>query len=74
MPLSQMIGEQIKALRKKRRLTQQQLADSIGAHRITVVQIENGQWDSSILTLEKIAHVLEGAWTIKLIAGSGSIF
>lgn len=37
-----MMPKQIKALRKKLGLTQQELADSIGAQRVTIARWENG--------------------------------
>lgn len=35
-----MIGSEIKELRKKLKLTQQQLADKLGVHRVTVAEWE----------------------------------
>lgn len=64
--ITQMIGEQIKSLRKKRKLTQQQLADLTGVHRITITQLENSHWAVSVITLEKIANALEADWSIRL--------
>lgn len=59
MPLDrQRIGWNISLTRSISRLTQQQLADAIGAHRTTVVRIENGHLTPSLETLYKMSKVL----------------
>lgn len=52
------IAKKIKALRKTRGLTQQQLADALGVQRATISNYEIGRREPSISDLEKIGKVL----------------
>lgn len=52
------IGRRIKAMRKRRGLTQGGLADKLGMSRTTVVQWEHGTTMPAIETLERVAAVL----------------
>lgn len=52
------IAAKIKALRKTRGLTQQQLADKLGVQRATISNYEIGRRSPHIKELEKIAQVL----------------
>lgn len=52
------LGVRIRQERKKNKLTQQQLADSIGISRIYITFIEHGERIISIETLLKIADYL----------------
>lgn len=54
------IGELIKSRRKTMRLTQQQLAESIGAnHKQYIPKIENGTTNITVVKLINICKVLE---------------
>ena len=52
------LAVKIKALRKTRGLTQQQLADNLGVQRATISNYEIGRRSPHIKELEKIAEVL----------------
>lgn len=52
-------GERIKKLRKKRRLTQSELAKEIGISRSYMSEIESDKRNMSIKTLTKIATGLD---------------
>jgi transcriptional regulator with XRE-family HTH domain len=49
----------IKRLREKRGMTQEELADKVGVHRVYITQIEGATKVPSIATLEKIAKALK---------------
>lgn len=68
------LGAQIKELRKRRRLTQVQMAVRCGLTVSTVSRIEMGHSDTSVETLVTIAHELRGAFEIKLRGRSAYIF
>jgi len=53
------IGEKIRLFRKKRKLSQDQLADLMGTDRNAVHRHEKGQHDMSICTLLRYADALE---------------
>lgn len=53
-----MIGEKIKALRKTRGLTQEQLAEKLGVQRATISNYEIGRRSPHLKELEKIASIL----------------
>lgn len=53
------IGVRIKSIRKRKNLTQDQLAEIIGSDRTVVARIENGNQGCSIDYLVKIANALE---------------
>ena len=52
-----MTGQEIKELRKRDRLTQQQLADKIGVHRVTVARWESNQKRPSNLANTKLRRL-----------------
>ena len=52
------MGAKIKALRRYKGLTQQQLADACGIHRITLARIEHGGYSPSVDVAAKIAVAL----------------
>lgn len=52
------IGQQIICLRRKRGLTQEQLAELSGLNRVNIAKIENGRYNVSIDILNKICKVL----------------
>ncbi len=53
------IGENIKKYRKEKKLTQQELADKIGKHKITVAKYESGKISVPIDVLDQIANELD---------------
>ena len=53
------IGERIKAIRKTKNLTQNDLALCIGKDRSQIVRYEKGKSDIPLSVLEKIAMVLK---------------
>lgn len=52
------VGKRIKALRKTRGLTQEQLAERLGVQRATISNYEIGRRSPHLKELEKIASVL----------------
>lgn len=52
------IGEQLKALRKERKLTQQQLSELCRVHRKFISLVERGMHNISALTLCQIINAL----------------
>lgn len=48
----------LRELRLKRGLTQQQLADTLGVSRQTIISIETGKYDPSLPLAFKIARLL----------------
>jgi len=48
----------IKRWRVKRELTQQELADKVGIHRVYVAQLEAGTKTPSLRTLQRLAKAL----------------
>ena len=45
----------IAQLRKERRITQEELADAVGVTRQTIISLENGRYNASLLLAHKIA-------------------
>ena len=60
------IAYQILKLRKKKKLSQLQLAKKVGTKQSNIARIEGGRQNFSIDTLEKIAVALKGRLTINL--------
>ena len=52
------VGKRIKALRKTRGLTQEQLAEKLGVQRATISNYEIGRRSPHLKELEKIASIL----------------
>lgn len=48
----------LRTLRERRGLTQQQVADLVGVHRVTIVKIENEKLKPGVDLLESLAKVL----------------
>lgn len=44
--MMQLIGDKIRALRKRRGLSQEQLGELVGFSQSKISKIENGDWDS----------------------------
>ncbi len=55
--MMQLIGDKIRALRKRRGLSQEQLGAMVGFSQSKISKIENGNWDS-LSDLKLIAKVL----------------
>ena len=49
----------LKRLRERRRLTQQQLAERVGVHRVTVAKLETGALRPGVDVLEGLAKALK---------------
>ena len=45
----------IAQLRQERRITQEELADAVGVTRQTIISLENGRYNASLLLAHKIA-------------------
>lgn len=69
-----MIGNSIKARRKALKVTQPQLAELAGVSVTTLYQIERGQGNPTLETLDKIADVLgmEVCLRIQKLPGTNS--
>ena len=46
----------IAQLRKERRITQEELADAVGVTRQTIISLENGRYNASLLLAHRIAR------------------
>lgn len=46
----------IQELRTQRRITQQELADAVSVTRQTIISLENGRYNASLLLAHKIAR------------------
>lgn len=57
--LAGIVGNNISKQRKRRKRTQEALADMIGLNRTSIVNIENGRHLPSLLVLYNTANVLE---------------
>ena len=49
----------LKRIRESRFLTQQELADKSGVHRVTIANLEGGQEEARFSTIRKLAAALE---------------
>ena len=49
----------IQSLRNGRRVTQQELADAVGVTRQTIISLENGRYNPSILLAFKLARYFQ---------------
>ncbi len=56
---SEVVNNNVAALRKETKLTQQQLADGIGVTRQTVIAIEKGNYIPSVLLAIKLSQALK---------------
>lgn len=50
---------QIAQLRKEKRATQEELADAVGVTRQTIISLESGRYNASLLLAHKIAQYFE---------------
>lgn len=55
-----MLADEIKEYRKKQIITQQEMADLCGVSKITIMQIEKGKTNASVITEGKIRKVIGG--------------
>lgn len=51
----------IQDLRKEKRVTQMELAESVGVTRQTIISLENGRYKASLVLAHKIAQFFEVA-------------
>jgi putative transcriptional regulator len=54
-----MLDNKISVCRAEKKLTQQELADSVGVSRQTIISIEKNRYNPSLILAIKIAKVLE---------------
>lgn len=59
LDIKKQVGQRIRHLRLSRGFTQEGLADASGIHRAHLGEIERGDIDPTILTLQKIGHGLK---------------
>lgn len=59
MAIELQIGNRIKELREKRKMTQLQLAQKAGLNRTFIVHVEKGRRNISVKSLEKILKALK---------------
>lgn len=57
--INQQLGEKIARERKKRNMTQEELAAKIKVQTATISNIERGETDTSVYTIFKIAEVFK---------------
>ena len=65
------IIRQILSLRRKKNLTQEQLAKLTGAKQSSIARIESGRHNPSLRILEKIAEALDAELDIRFIPKAG---
>jgi len=53
------LSEKIRKIRKAKKLSQQQIADHLGIHRVQYTRIENDKTDISVSTLQRLAQFFE---------------
>jgi DNA-binding XRE family transcriptional regulator len=65
------IIRQMLALRRKKNLTQEQLAKLTGAKQSSIARVESGKHNPSLRLLEKIAEALDAELDIRFIPKAG---
>lgn len=50
---------QIARLRRERRITQEELADAVGVTRQTIISLESGRYNASLLLAHRLARYFE---------------
>jgi len=65
------IIRQILSLRRKKNLTQEQLAKLTGVKQSSIARIESGRHNTSLRLLEKIAEALDTELDIRFISKAG---
>ena len=53
------MDNRISALRKARRISQAELADAVGVTRQTIISLESGRYNASLLLAHKIARYFD---------------
>jgi transcriptional regulator with XRE-family HTH domain len=59
MDITQLFGEKVRLIRKKRQLSQDELADQCGLHRTYIGAVERGERNITLINAEKIADALQ---------------
>jgi len=54
----EIVGREVREIRRKSGMTQQQLADLCGFHRTFIISIEKGRQNASVETLVRLASAL----------------
>jgi transcriptional regulator with XRE-family HTH domain len=57
--LQRRLGENLRALRRSRQLSQEGLADALGIHRTYVGGLERGERNVTLRTVERLADLLD---------------
>ncbi|SKC36835.1 DNA-binding transcriptional regulator, XRE-family HTH domain [Bacteroidales bacterium WCE2008] len=58
-PVLKAFGQRVRELRKKRNMSQEQLADLAGVHRTYIGMIERAEKNITLCNIERIAKALE---------------
>jgi len=53
------VKNRIQELRAQRRITQQELADAVSVTRQTIISLENGRYNASLILAHKIARYFD---------------
>lgn len=56
---SDKLQNRIQDLRKKKKITQSELADAVNVTRQTIISLENGKYNASLILAHKIAQFFE---------------
>jgi len=62
----EIIGENLKKLRKNKRLTQEQLGNFVGVQKAQISKLENGANSATINTIVKVFHALKARVIIRI--------
>ena len=65
-PKADILAHQFKELRKMKQLTQTQLAEKIGLEKGAISKIENGKFNLTLATINKIASALDAKVNFEL--------
>ncbi len=57
--LSQLVGNRIREFRKMQHLSQEELAEKCGMHRAHIGQLERGEKNASLISIQSICHGLQ---------------
>jgi len=67
-------GHPVAAARKRKGLTQQQLADALGVNRVSIARIEAATQSPSMTTALRLSEVLDESVDVLFGRGRGSLF
>lgn len=70
--INKQVGFRIRGLREKKGMTQEGLADRCGLHRSDMGEIERGELNVTLKTLQKVGVALELS-LIELVRGVGQV-